>query len=125
MQPLSLADIFGASAIQDGTTLTITKADLPGLTPTMNNRAEQLLVGILERLRSRIRGNITSPTGLTLTSPAGSPITFDQSKYYERLDCLYWRVNFRAGQRIDQLIVHCYITPPLAPGTVIAPSQFE
>ncbi|OLP19822.1 hypothetical protein BST81_03570 [Leptolyngbya sp. 'hensonii'] len=43
----TLTEVFGASAIQDGTTLTITKADLPGLTPAVNNRAEALFVGIL------------------------------------------------------------------------------
>lgn len=43
----TLQQIFGANAVQTATTITITKADLPGLTPAADNRAEQLFVGIL------------------------------------------------------------------------------
>lgn len=43
----TLAEVFGASASQDATTLTITKASLPGLTPATNNTAESLLAAIV------------------------------------------------------------------------------
>jgi|GEM_PF-3049252 len=39
--------IFGARATQDSTTLTITKADLTGLTPSATNTAESLLAAIV------------------------------------------------------------------------------
>ncbi|MHC5727681.1 MAG: hypothetical protein ACYT04_50735 [Nostoc sp.] len=42
----TLAQIFGANATQDSTTLTIHKADLTGLTPAATNTAESLLAGI-------------------------------------------------------------------------------
>jgi hypothetical protein len=43
----TLQQIFGAGASQTLTTLTITKADLTGLTSSANNTAESLLVAIL------------------------------------------------------------------------------
>ncbi|MBD2197940.1 MULTISPECIES: hypothetical protein [Calothrix] len=43
----TLTDVFGANATQTSTTITITKADLPGLTAGSNNTAESLLIAIL------------------------------------------------------------------------------
>ncbi|MCC5619254.1 hypothetical protein LC605_30120 [Nostoc sp. CHAB 5836] len=43
----TLQQVFGANATQTATTITITKADLPGLTPSSTNRAESLLTAIL------------------------------------------------------------------------------
>lgn len=45
----TLTDVFGAGATQDATTITIVKADLPGLTASSSNTAEALLTGILKR----------------------------------------------------------------------------
>lgn len=43
----TLADVFGPAATQTATTITISKADLPTLTATATNSAQQLLAGIL------------------------------------------------------------------------------
>ncbi|MEH2146249.1 hypothetical protein [Nostoc sp.] len=43
----TLQQVFGANASQTVTTITITKADLPRLTPAANNTAESLFTGIL------------------------------------------------------------------------------
>jgi hypothetical protein len=43
----TLQQIFGANATQTATTITITKADLPRLTPSSTNTPESLLTGIL------------------------------------------------------------------------------
>lgn len=43
----TLQQVFGASATQTATTVTINKADLPTLTPSANNTAESLLIAIL------------------------------------------------------------------------------
>ncbi|MCC5626184.1 hypothetical protein, partial [Nostoc sp. CHAB 5715] len=43
----TLAQVFGANATQTATTITITKADLPRLTPSSTNTAESLLTAIL------------------------------------------------------------------------------
>ena len=48
----TLVQVFGASAIQTSTTLTITKADLTGLTASETNTAESLLAAILLKARS-------------------------------------------------------------------------
>lgn len=50
----SLTEIFGAGATQDANTITILKADLPGLTPTANNSAESLWVGIFLKGKSHL-----------------------------------------------------------------------
>ncbi|MEL6555474.1 MAG: hypothetical protein AAFQ63_18740 [Cyanobacteria bacterium J06621_11] len=42
----SLTDVFGAGATQDATTITIQKANLPGLTPATENSAESILAAI-------------------------------------------------------------------------------
>jgi hypothetical protein len=45
----TLIQVFGANAVQDATTLTITKADLAsaGLTASANNTAESLIIAML------------------------------------------------------------------------------
>lgn len=48
----TLQEIFGASATQGANYITITKADLPGLTAVADNRAESLLVAILLKAKS-------------------------------------------------------------------------
>ena len=48
----TLQEIFGAGATQDLDSITILKADLPGLTATLDNRSESLLVGILLKAKS-------------------------------------------------------------------------
>ncbi len=50
----TLVQVFGASATQTATTLTITKADLPGLTASANNTAESLLVAILLKAKTQL-----------------------------------------------------------------------
>ncbi len=44
-----LTQLFGSGATQDGTTITIQKAALPGLTAGATNSAEGLAVGIIKR----------------------------------------------------------------------------
>lgn len=43
----TLTQVFGANATQTATTLTLSKADFPGLNPTATNTAESLVVAIL------------------------------------------------------------------------------
>lgn len=47
MAEYTLADIFGAGATQDISTLTIQKSSLPGLTADSADSAESLLVGLM------------------------------------------------------------------------------
>ena len=43
----TLTAVFGSGTTQDATTVTILKANLPGLTASESNTAESLLIGIL------------------------------------------------------------------------------
>jgi len=47
MAEYTLTEVFGAGATQTGSTLTIQKAALPGLTTDAANSAESLVVGLL------------------------------------------------------------------------------
>lgn len=51
MAELTLTQVFGASATQDATTLTITKSDLTstGFTASSSNTAESLVVALLKK----------------------------------------------------------------------------
>lgn len=66
----TLVQVFGASATQTATTITITKSDLPGLTASATNTAESLLTGIL----------LQAKVGLT---KATFDTNLDQSLYIE------------------------------------------
>jgi hypothetical protein len=46
MSKPTLQSVFGANAVQDATTITILKADLPTLTASANNTAESLVVAL-------------------------------------------------------------------------------
>jgi hypothetical protein len=50
----TLIQVFGASATQTATTLTIAKADLTGLTASATNTAESLLVAILLKAQTQL-----------------------------------------------------------------------
>ncbi len=63
MSEPTLQEIFGAGATQTATTLTILKADLPGLTASATNGGEQLVAGLVSKLQAT----------LTPTNQAASP----------------------------------------------------
>ena len=90
----TLTDVFGAGATQTATTISILKADLPGLTAAANNRADQLLSAIL--LKAQIN--------LTKTSFDADT---DRSIY---IDTGYPAFTFRGvnntSYRVDQLTVN-------------------
>lgn len=50
----TLIQVFGAGATQTATTLTISKADLIGLTPASDNTAESLVVAILLKAKQQL-----------------------------------------------------------------------
>lgn len=66
----TLQQLFGTNAIQDATTITITKADLIGLTAAANNTAESIYVSL----------NLTAKNYLT---EANFDSNIDQSIYIE------------------------------------------
>ncbi|MBW4571603.1 MAG: hypothetical protein KME31_27375 [Tolypothrix carrinoi HA7290-LM1] len=90
----TLTQVFGAGATQTATTITIAKADLPGLTASATNRGESLLAGIL----------LKAKTGLLKTT---FETELDQSIYIE---AGYPTFTFRGANtdsyRVDQLTVN-------------------
>ncbi|WP_414530808.1 hypothetical protein [Nodularia chucula] len=52
MAASTITQVFGPGASQTATTITIAKADLPGLTPGANNTPESLLAGIALKAQS-------------------------------------------------------------------------
>lgn len=90
----TLQTIFGAGASQTSTQIIINKADLPGLTPAANNRADQLLVGVL--LRAQV--------GLPKTAFEND---IDQSIYIELgYPTFAFRGTNNAQYRVDQLTIN-------------------
>jgi len=90
----TLTTVFGAGASQTSTTITITKADLPGLTAAANNTPESLLTAILLKAQTSLsKDNFDSNT--------------DQSIY---IDTGYPTFTFRGtandSYRVDQLTVN-------------------
>jgi len=87
-----LTDVFGANAVQDANTLTLTKADFVavGLTPSANNSSESLLTAIIKR----------AETALTVTAQDSNP---DQNiSIEEGISSLPIRnnVSYRRNQRV-------------------------
>lgn len=90
----TLADIFGVGATQDASTITIPKSSLPRLTPSANNTAESLLVGIV----------LKAQTVLTQTSFDANT---DQSIYVSSGFPSFTNRGANSTQyRVDQLIIN-------------------
>jgi len=98
MLNLTLAQVFGAGATQDATTLTIRKSDLPGLTAAVDNRGEQLLAALLLQLHKHFEGFVTDQQGNRITDPAGTPLTYS-NHIYQNLDASFWKRQFINGDR--------------------------
>lgn len=73
----SLTDVFGAGATQTATTITIAKADLPGLTASATNNGQQLLAGILLKAAAKLTAaNRTSDPDVKITIDYGGQTIF-------------------------------------------------
>lgn len=100
----TLSSVFGANATQTATTITIDKADLPGLTAAANNTAESLLTGLL--LRAQL--------GLT---QVGFDADIDQSIYIASgFPSFTFRGINNDSYRVDQLTVN--LAKPDTAGTI-------
>lgn len=90
----TLISVFGAGATQTANTITINKADLPGLTAAATNTAESLVVGLLLRFQS----------SLTKT---GFGADLDQSIYVESgYPTFAFRGSNNSQYRVDQLTIN-------------------
>lgn len=89
----TLIEIFGTSAIQTETTITIAKADLVGLTASNDNSAESLLAAILVKAKP-------------ILSRASFDANLDQSLYIETGFSSFTNRGEGVQYRLDQLTVN-------------------
>ncbi|BAY22366.1 hypothetical protein NIES2100_21290 [Calothrix sp. NIES-2100] len=101
MNNLSLAQCFGKNSLQNSNSLVIYKSDLPGLTPTAINTAEELVVGILLKILENFEGSITDENGNTITDVFGLPITYNQGDFVNAFNLFYWRINYTQSNGIN------------------------
>lgn len=90
MQALTLEQLFGVNAIQTSQSLTITKADLPFLTPSSNNTAESLLAAIVLKVLENFRFAITNENSQYITDENGQFIEFDNGDFIPSLYVFRW-----------------------------------
>lgn len=90
MIELSLTNLFGLQSSQDLENLIIKKSSLPGLFPSANNRAEELLAALVLNAIANFQGKLTTEDNHILTTEDGEPITYDNSESY-LLNVNYWR----------------------------------
>lgn len=120
---LTLQQLFGANADQTATALTITKADLPGLTPAADNRAEQLLVAILLQAWSEFEGMLVDEIDQTVVDETGDAVGYDQRELYEKLHLWFWKRQFIGGRVVDTFVIDTFIKPPPSYSTPLNVSQ--
>jgi hypothetical protein len=107
MQTLTLQQLFGESASQSATELVIKKADLVavGLTPQLNNRAEQLIVAIVLKSLENFIGVITMEDGISITDDEGENIDYDQGdRLYEFMQFLSWEPYFERRNALISVV---------------------
>lgn len=95
---LTLEQLFGSGSIQDELTLRIQKTSLTGLTPSLENTAESLLVGILLRARVNFEGEFN------FTDSNNNPITYSNTELFELLKIFRWNGYFVQSSNGEILI---------------------
>ena len=123
MQSLTLQQLFGTAALQDSQTLTIYKADLPGLTPSANNTAESLLVSILLQAWNEFEGLLVDELGEAVVDELGEAIGYDQRELYEKLNVWFWKRQFTQSKILDTFIMDVFIKPPPSFGNALIPDK--
>jgi len=99
--PDDFALIFGNHAIQDLDTITISKADLVGLTPSVNNTAESLLVAIITRSLVNARDINLLKVGIN-----------------------YWGHGYTEAKRVDTILVNLF-NLALFDGNILLESNYS
>ncbi|MDZ8227527.1 hypothetical protein [Nostoc sp. ChiVER01] len=113
MEQLSLAQLFGKGAVQDATKLVIKKEDLAltGLTPTANNRAQQLIVALALQVLTVFQGSFIDENGNLIVDEFNNPISYSNRDNYELLEGFSWGVYLVNGQTDKVrygIIIHYY-----------------
>lgn len=110
---MHIKELFGVGVSQDASFLYIRKADLIGLTPLVNNKAEQLLAAIIGTTQSTFEGLLIDELGDLIVSESGESINYDNS-----LDYLYnvelWRSIITTSRNSIKYITHQFLVTEYA-----------
>jgi hypothetical protein len=79
---LTKQQTLGMNFTESSDTLTIRKADIPRLTPTNNNSAQSLFVGLLLLVLENYVGKIANDVGNIISDEYGNPIAYDNSAFF-------------------------------------------
>jgi len=88
---MTLEQVFGAGAVQDGSSVIIQKAAI-GLS-SGSNTAESILAAILKTAAASVRGNIATDSYYLVTEN-GEALSFDNSDFYNYYPELWDTVLF-------------------------------
>ncbi|WP_017317107.1 hypothetical protein [Mastigocladopsis repens] len=105
---LTLQNLFGEGASQDEQVLKISKADLQGLTASVNNRTEQLFVAILLKARLAFEGEFSTDNDESIVTENGEPLYFSNLEFYAFLRVFYWRKLLEPNKIINQFVCLSY-----------------
>lgn len=126
--PLTLQQVFGVNVIQNDTTLTINKSDLPLLTPSINNRAEQLIAAILLHFYFQYEGVLIDENGDFIVDENNNTIAALINPLSNFITTFYWKKQFliRGSEQYIQhtIVLDLFATPPPEDSQVLTASNF-
>lgn len=119
----TLQQLFGANATQDNQSLVIRKSDLPGLTPSVNNTAESLLVAILLQSWGEFEGLLVDETGEPVVDETGEAIGYNHRELFEKLNVWFWKRQFTGGRVLDTFVIDVFVKSLPSYGTALNANQ--
>lgn len=119
--------LFGEGFYQDAEVVVIQKASLPRLTASLQNAAESLLAALMLQSASVFSGVLQDQNGEVLTTENNEPLEFDNSAFYEVLNCSLWRVfpHKRYGVPVitHTFLIEVYASPSISYEQPITPDD--
>jgi hypothetical protein len=100
----TLGQLFGEGASQTNTNLIIQKSALYGLTPSLNNRAEQLLAALILTASRNFFGVLEDENSNPITNEIGLSIDFDNSDLYGGLVIEQWKTLI-----VEEKVKHTFL----------------
>lgn len=110
----SLEDLFGVGAAQTASTLTISKAGLFGLSPSLDNAAESVVAALLNQLIDQCRGSLVDEIGDPLIDEIGEPVIYDHIDQASRLAGFHWRNQISQGFVVHRVVFHLRGNPAIS-----------
>lgn len=125
---LTLQQTFGINATQSSGSLIINKADLPLLTASENNRAEQLLAAILLHLYLQYSAVLIDENRDFIADEEGNLISALVPPLSDTLVIRYWKkqqiVRQESRYMQDTLVIDMFMFPPIEVNQLPQPDLF-